>query len=148
MTTKVCSKCKVEKDVGEFCKDKYKKSGLNSACRVCANTRLAVWKAKNPEKVKASRAVWKAKNPEKVRGKRARYAAKHPEKARERTARYAAKHPEKAREINIRSHRNSRETLKDSYIRRFFNIPNAPPELIDIKRLTIQIKRELKQKRL
>ena len=32
---KVCSKCKVEKEVTEFHKNKIKKDGLNSRCKVC-----------------------------------------------------------------------------------------------------------------
>jgi hypothetical protein len=35
MPTKICTKCGVEKDVGEFCKDKHKKSGVVSHCKEC-----------------------------------------------------------------------------------------------------------------
>jgi hypothetical protein len=36
MQTKICSKCKVEKDVTEFSKSKSGKDGLQNWCRVCA----------------------------------------------------------------------------------------------------------------
>ena len=39
METKVCSKCKVEKQVCEFYKDKQKKDGLTSTCKICKNNK-------------------------------------------------------------------------------------------------------------
>ena len=36
---KICTKCKRTKEVAEFSKDKSKKDGLTSACRVCNNNR-------------------------------------------------------------------------------------------------------------
>ena len=35
MTTKLCSKCNTTKDISEFSKDKTKKSGLCSNCKLC-----------------------------------------------------------------------------------------------------------------
>ena len=34
---KVCSKCKVEKELSEFSKDKHKRDGLRPSCKVCKN---------------------------------------------------------------------------------------------------------------
>ena len=75
MTTKVCSKCKVEKDLGEFTKDKTKRDGLHNMCKECRRLLHAKWRAKNPEKVKARRAKYRAENPEKVKASRAKYRA-------------------------------------------------------------------------
>lgn len=36
MATKICSKCKEEKDVSEFYKDKKKKDGLTCWCKICS----------------------------------------------------------------------------------------------------------------
>ena len=35
---KTCSKCKVEKDVGEFSRDKHRRDGLRSWCKACRNS--------------------------------------------------------------------------------------------------------------
>ena len=39
MTFKICSKCNIDKDLGEFHKDKSRKDGLRSACKECRNLR-------------------------------------------------------------------------------------------------------------
>lgn len=35
--TKICSNCKIEQELCEFCKDKSKKDGLRSNCKICRN---------------------------------------------------------------------------------------------------------------
>jgi hypothetical protein len=35
METKICSKCKVEKDICEYSNDKTKKDGLRPECKLC-----------------------------------------------------------------------------------------------------------------
>ena len=35
MDTKVCSKCKEEKPISEFCRDKRRKDGLYPQCKLC-----------------------------------------------------------------------------------------------------------------
>lgn len=37
METKICTKCKQEKPISEFNKNKYKKDGLQSECKECHN---------------------------------------------------------------------------------------------------------------
>lgn len=32
---KFCGKCKIEKPLSEFCKDKHRKDGLDSTCKIC-----------------------------------------------------------------------------------------------------------------
>jgi hypothetical protein len=51
MLHKICSRCKKGKPVSDFFKDKYKKSGLTSACKVCKKNSHAVWKSRNKQKV-------------------------------------------------------------------------------------------------
>lgn len=40
---KTCSKCKIEKEESEFYKDKSKKDGLCSYCRICHNERTKIY---------------------------------------------------------------------------------------------------------
>lgn len=47
-----CCKCKIEKDISEFTKDKYKKSGYTYDCNICRAERQNIWKKNNPEKIK------------------------------------------------------------------------------------------------
>jgi hypothetical protein len=55
MEKKVCSKCKEEKEVCEFGKDKTKKSGYKSQCKECVNITSKKYKLLNPDKIKLSR---------------------------------------------------------------------------------------------
>ena len=47
---KKCSKCKTEKPVSQFSKNKYKKDGLQSQCKECNIETSKTWNATNPEK--------------------------------------------------------------------------------------------------
>ncbi len=45
-----CKSCDKVKDKSEFFKDKYKKDGLKSSCKDCANKKVKNWKNGNKEK--------------------------------------------------------------------------------------------------
>lgn len=49
---KICSKCKLEKDLDDFNKSRKHKDGLNYRCRDCGKIYNKEWKIKNPEKWK------------------------------------------------------------------------------------------------
>ena len=49
MKTKPCSRCKEEKNVSEFSKDKQHASGYKSACKVCAKQDWVNWRTNNLE---------------------------------------------------------------------------------------------------
>ena len=52
MKTKICTKCKEEKSLTEFFKDKHKKSGLTSACKVCRSKAYNTWERNNKQRIK------------------------------------------------------------------------------------------------
>lgn len=69
METKVCSKCKEEKEVCEFNKNSHNKTGYRSNCKSCdklfkSNTTeyYREWNKNNPDKVKNKRNKWTNKN--------------------------------------------------------------------------------------
>ena len=115
MTTKICSKCKVEKDVGEFYKDRTARDGLQYKCKLCAKFATREWRIEIPEKFKKDIFKWRAKNQARVR--------------------------ELSREASLRS----TERLTDHYVKLKLGVPNPPQELIELKRLQLQIHREVKQ---
>lgn len=49
---KQCTKCGVQKPLSEFYKQKATISGLAYKCKLCSNTAVTNWKARNPEKQK------------------------------------------------------------------------------------------------
>lgn len=64
---KKCYKCKEEKNLQEFAKDKSKKDGLNSSCKVCSKLMVKNYHKENKEKIKASRKIYNQKNKDKNR---------------------------------------------------------------------------------
>ncbi len=48
---KTCSKCKIEKPLSEFYKDKYKRDGLSCACKMCKDDHSKIVYAQNKEKI-------------------------------------------------------------------------------------------------
>lgn len=47
---KLCSRCKIEKPLKDFYKDKNTKTGYKSYCKDCAKVVYKNWKDKNPDK--------------------------------------------------------------------------------------------------
>ena len=50
MESKVCTKCKEEKPLAGFNKDKGKKDGLSTQCKTCARARVKQWQKDNQER--------------------------------------------------------------------------------------------------
>jgi len=89
MGSKVCSKCKIEKDLSEFyfhqskgregkplpiCKDCAKKHNGTPPEKLNANLRQ--WRAKNHERYYLADKIWRNKNPDKVSVTRKKYRTK------------------------------------------------------------------------
>lgn len=49
---KICSSCKIEKEITEFSKDKNEKDGYTYNCKVCRNKRYNEWAKNNKEKIR------------------------------------------------------------------------------------------------
>ena len=60
---KTCTKCKVEKDVVEFHKNKYKKDGLKSECKYCQKE----YREANKELIKERKKKYYKANKEKIK---------------------------------------------------------------------------------
>jgi len=90
MIMKTCTKCKQEKELTEFYKDKGSKDGKKNSCKCCdkkranewhkANPNLegnriraAVWRDANPQRSKELNELWRKKNPEKSKAYKAYY---------------------------------------------------------------------------
>ena len=75
---KICSKCKQENAISEFCKDRQKRDGLSSSCLDCRRpvcaawekghpTRHRKWQKANGDKCRAATAKWRKANLEVAR---------------------------------------------------------------------------------
>jgi len=66
METKICSKCKIEKDVCDFGKNKLKSDGLQPNCKLCRKIETSSYYKTNSEKIKLKVKEYRNNNPEKV----------------------------------------------------------------------------------
>jgi hypothetical protein len=76
MATKVCSKCKEEKDISGFCKRKSNRDGLYCWCRQCC----AEHKQQNKQKVASAKKQWASNNRDKINAACARWFLKNKNK--------------------------------------------------------------------
>ena len=87
---KTCNKCKQEKELTEFYKDKKAKDGLRASCEVCVKVEAAAYYKANPEQVKAGTAAYSKANPDKVKSYGAAYYKANPDKLKAKNAAYRA----------------------------------------------------------
>ena len=141
MTTKICSKCKVEKDMREFYKDTRLKSLHMSKCKQCKIHDSRAWRVDNPDKALAA-----------ISSLEDRRRNQSPWKERFAIGSLV----DQRHQLRLEKHRHNKElsretkvtyvsTLSDNYVKSVLNVPNPPQELIELKRLQLQIHRELKQ---
>ena len=126
---KTCTKCKQEKPLSEFARDKYKKSGFVSQCKECINqrskdirrrerklfsqlsaeqqeakkTRNRARYQKNKEQLLANNKKWAKENPDKRKEIDRRYRANNREKNRQRMMEYRVKNPNIRKDWAIRN---------------------------------------------
>lgn len=96
METKTCSKCKADRPVSDFCKEKRVKCGLQARCKECTNTHNR--ERRKREDVKQQDAEY-----------RRQYAARDPEKERARVHEWREANRGKFQEQCKRHHANNRE---------------------------------------
>jgi hypothetical protein len=67
METKICSKCKIKKELSEFYKNKKKKDGLCGYCKSCWSIFHKEYRVKNSEKEKDRHSKYRLENKEKIK---------------------------------------------------------------------------------
>lgn len=124
---KRCTKCGEDKPLGAFYKRKTGRGGVNSQCKACAAGYGQRWRKENPDRVavyrerqndslRAGQKRWRDRNPEKVRAMRkarnerlkADPAARA--KARARDYRWRRENPEKFRAQRLAQNHRRRES--------------------------------------
>ena len=93
--TKVCSKCKEEKPITEFGKDKGRKDGRKYNCKVCRRESQKKYYEDNQEKERARIKKYKEDNREKISAWRKKYYEENPEKVRASQKKYYEENLEK-----------------------------------------------------
>jgi len=71
--TKICSKCKKEKELTEFCKDNSRRDGLSAWCRECKKEFMKKYRIKNKEKIKVYNKEYRLEDKEKTKERDKKY---------------------------------------------------------------------------
>jgi 5-methylcytosine-specific restriction endonuclease McrA len=95
MTLRRCTKCKQEKDAGEFGRMSSTKDGIHCWCKRCACDQTKEYYRANREKVLATAKRRYQSDPERYRRIAREYREADPEKVREQRKRSFQKYPEK-----------------------------------------------------
>lgn len=144
---KTCCKCKAEKPIADFHKNRTAKDGLQSACISCRRAICAEYVDKNREKVNSWARKYATKNHSKVLKSKRDWAEKNKGHIKEYGKRYIQKNLKKCNARN----RLEAEVLTDNYVYRLL-VPivglersQIPAQMVEAKRLHLQITRKLKE---
>lgn len=111
-TTKICTKCNVEKHVSEYSKRKDVKDGLQSVCKQCAATYSRQHYTENKEIIREKQQVYRSENPDKIKLRNAHYNANNSDKINERVARYRSNNSDKISEYHKHYYNENKEKIQ------------------------------------
>ena len=109
-TTKVCTKCKVEKSCDIFSNDKTTKDGLRYWCKQCVKKH----QQENRDKLREYRKKWHQENPDKIRGHHKKYQQENADKIREYQKKYQQENPDKRKEYNKKYRQENPDKKRES----------------------------------
>ena len=95
MEKKICSKCKVEKDVCEFYTNPKNKLEYRGSCKTCMKQTQKNYSKNNRDKRNSIQKIWRENNIEKVNDYRKKYYEINPEKFKLISKIYRDNNPEK-----------------------------------------------------
>ena len=148
---KTCLKCGVKKSLDSFYSDIVRKDKKSPYCKDCHRERKRLAKLANPEKISAQKHASYLRHIDTKKRYDKLYHVAHKEKKNAQSKVWKNNNRDKYNQRCNMLHRRHRENLEDEYIKTRL-MENAiamkradiPQELIEIKRLTILIKRHVK----
>jgi hypothetical protein len=139
MMTKTCCKCKKEKDVGEFCKDKRAKDGKNRTCRKCASD----YQHSHKEKAKEYNAEYYKKNQDRIKKNVEEYRRENIDKIREYHS--STKYRERRKETRKKCAGNYQQENKEAHNRASREYKSRNKEKIRVKTKEYESRPEVRQ---
>lgn len=129
---KECSRCKSEKPLGYFPKNRSKPDGVNGWCKQCSAEYLKEWRIANQDSIKLRQAEWYGANREKIIARSAAWYAANPERAAEARAAWSVANREKTREYGAKW--RSANPEKARAVARAWREQNPGPGKIHVQR--------------
>jgi hypothetical protein len=156
--TKTCFRCKSDKDLCEFGKNKRTKTGLSVYCKQCNNelgreNRLRIGK----DKIRQVNIGYRKRNKDKIKKHKKNAYIKNRNEILDQHKQYRMENKEQISKRRRIASKKQADILHDTYIKSVIigdfedqfgvSIPSKdiPIDLIEIKRLSILTKRKLKQ---
>jgi len=139
MLFKTCCRCKVEKPVEAFSRNRAARDRLQSACRDCHKA----YHQKNADALNERKRDYRQKNADALNERKRDYRQKNADAIKERQRVYRQKN---AGALNERK-RDYRQSLRTGYVRKvtakMLNVPTSEvtPEQIEIHRASMALKR-------
>jgi hypothetical protein len=122
MEKKICSKCKIEKDLCDFNKNKNYSYGVSNQCKECRKIVTKRYRENNRIKLKISSSEFRKNNPDKVKKSKKKYYLENYEVIKEKNKKYREDNKEKwLKYLKINSEKISnknREWRKNNIIKR------------------------------
>ena len=119
---KICSICKVEKNINEFNKNSNTKDGYRSDCRECQSKYYKEYYQENKDSIAEKSKEYRQENKDKIAEYKKEYRQKNKDKIAESHKKYIAKYNKTLRGIIVSFNGNSRDRFKakdiykDNYI--------------------------------
>lgn len=128
MEKKICSKCKIEKNINDFGKDSTRKNGLSYLCKECLIIKSNDYRKKNKTKVLTYYSEYRKNNKEKMKISRKKYIIENKEKITKYRTYYSNK---KRKESDIvRLTENIRRRINHIFTVKKFNKKNKTFEIL------------------
>lgn len=108
---KICAKCKVEKNIGEFYVDRTHRDGHTSFCKLCKKRVNNNWRFNNKEKKSSIDALYREKNRLILREKQKKSYIRDKEKIDNRNKRWQISNKDKKRKSDKSWRYNNRDKL-------------------------------------
>jgi hypothetical protein len=134
METKICNKCKIEKELIDFYKSKSSKDGYNGWCKICLLEKTNKWRENNRDVLNQCSKNWYQNN----KDKKSEYFEKYRLESSEKLKETGRKYREKNKEI-IKQKRNElrREKSKTDILFKLENsVRSRLGKYLKLKKLT------------
>jgi len=112
METKICSKCKIEKEVCEFYKHTNSKDGFRGMCKQCLKSDQQKYSKNNRDKRNSTQKKWRENNKIKLSVYRKKNYIKNSEKIKLKSKIYRLENPDKIKQQNKKYYHNNKELSK------------------------------------
>ena len=116
---KICSRCGIEKDVGEFYKTKGQKDSIGSYCKKCVYNMTKKYRLNNPDKIKQYQKQCYKNNSEYYKQYAKQRYKNNPEKVKRSSRQWRLKNPEKKKQYDNQWNLDNAEKIKEYHKQRY-----------------------------